>query len=86
MQRILSEDEYQELKIKSERFDEARKSITDSIREEITTIYAYGRDGIKLMPYDKVVNTFDFNICKIFKLLDIEVPPDITVQLNIKNS
>ena len=82
MQRILTEDEYQNLKASSDKFNEIKKVIHESIKPKSTPVYAYGTHGEKLACYYKNEMTFNMDISKVFKICGLDVPSTFCVEFS----
>ena len=83
MQRILTEEEYQALVNKANKFDEARESIIKSIRNETHDVYAE-KNGVKMVVFPCTTYTFDMDLFDICKSLDVDIPKNISVCFKTK--
>jgi len=84
MQRILSEEEYQVLESKANKFEKARESIIQSIKNTTQNVYAINTNGVKVAAFPCTAYTFNMNLFDICKSLDIDIPKNISVSFEIK--
>jgi len=85
MQRILTEEEYQTLRTKADKFNGARESIIKSIKHDTHSIYAE-KDGAKIAAFPCTTWTFDMDLFNICKSLDVDIPSNVSVCFNMKNN
>ena len=86
MQRILSEEEYQKLANKADKFDEARKAILQSIKTDSHSIYATDHNGMKVVALEsEPMYTFNIDLHEIFKSLEINMPSTMAICFTTKN-
>ena len=80
MQRILTEEEYQELKDKADKFDDIREYICKSIYINTNSRNVYGKHNAIIGSFtSSITATLNIDVKKLFELLEIKLPDNYNI-------